>query len=182
MATEAGLMSNWQVWMYIFGFAMMGAYYIYKQLSDLAQSKRTIEVYEIDGKNVQLTKARYYPDDGIAVRNMKTGPWKSIAVKYVINEQHMLYKIKTFFGGLIKTLQPMILVDIRTRRSISPQSGKPEGSVVNQLDYLTERNFWLALMTRIKVPISVWVIGMFMGAGVYSILRLILASLGLHVP
>ena len=169
------------VMMYIAGLVTLILFYVYKQLRALLHAQRDIEIWEVDGKNIEVHHARYYPDDGIAIRR-GAGPYRSIAVKYIINERHMLYKVKRIFFGLIKTLQPMVLVDVRTRKTIDPVTGKPTGHIVNQLDYLTERNFWLALMTRIKVPLSVWVIGMFMGAGVYSILRLILASLGLHVP
>lgn len=181
MTEVASVNMDMNTMMYIAGFIMLILFYVYKQFQTLIRAQRDIEVWEIDGKNIDVHYAKYYPDDGVAIRR-GAGPYRSIAVKYIINERHMLYKVKRIFFGLIKTLQPMVLVDVRTRKTIDPVTGKPTGHIVNQLDYLTERNFWLALMTRIKVPLSVWIIGMFMGAGVYSVLRLILASLGLHVP
>ena len=169
-----------QTLLYLILFAGMGVIMFVRMLLDAWHGANRLEVYEIDGKNVRRVRAVYYPEDGIAVRRLGSF-MKGVAVKYLVNEKHLLYPFVKRLG-FIPSLQPMVLVDVRTRRSVNPYSGRPTGHTVNQLDYLTERNFWLALMTRLKVPVGVWIIGMFMGAGVYSVLRLVLASMGLPVP
>ena len=92
---------------------------------------------------------------------------------FTVNPQHML----------IWKRKPTFFVDLASKQSLSPQlRPEPDAQLMNRLDYLSERSFWQALLSKQKIPATAILTYMLAGAGLLYLLRIIFYSCGIYVP
>jgi len=92
---------------------------------------------------------------------------------FTANPQHMM----------IERRKPTFFVDLASKQTLAPQlKPEPDAQLMNRLDYLSERSFWQALLSKQKIPIGTILLYMLAGAGMLYLLRIIFHACGIYVP
>jgi len=92
---------------------------------------------------------------------------------YTVEPDHLfIYKRKGCF-----------IVDVNSRRSVSQKlESEPNVQISNRLDYLSERAFWQALLSKQKMSLGQILLMILAGGGTVYLIRIALHAFGLYVP
>jgi len=94
-------------------------------------------------------------------------------MSFTANPQHML----------LWRRKPAFFVDLASKQTLSPQlKPEPDTQLLNRLDYLSERSFWQALLSKQKIPLGTILIYMLAGSGLLYLLRIVFYAAGIYVP
>jgi len=79
--------------------------------------------------------------------------------------------------------KPTFFIDLNARTSIKPNlKEQPNLELANRLDFLNERAFWSALLSKQKIPLGSILIYLLSGMGLLYLIRIMLYACGLYVP
>ena len=94
-------------------------------------------------------------------------------LRFTVNPDDLFYKGR----------KPTFFIDLNARKSIKPNlKEEPNLEIANRLDFLNERAFWSALLSKQKIPLGTVIIYLLAGMGFLYFIRIILYSFGVYVP
>ena len=131
----------------------------------------------LQGNNFKIVKGRYDSSKKLIITKKH---------KYLADESHFFYGKNPLFSTVY------VFIDENARQTIGEEEihGKTikprlkrelDAKLMNRLDYLTESSFWEFLNTK-RWDIIQLLVSMGCGIGLYSILRVILATYGYYMP
>lgn len=122
-------------------------------------------------------KCRYLHDKQLVEILGRKAFMKGVIDRFHVDPNHILNERGKL--GFRKKM-PLIIVDNATRTSVQLTGDDSlDAKERNKLNYLIEEAFWLALLQKVKTPLSKILILIFAGIGVWQLVRAILIIMGL---
>ena len=143
-----------------------------------------LKVFIKDGHRIEEYKGKYDPDDQIIEIKKKTGLFTREPERFLVNPEHIVEFVKR--GGRVEY---WVIVSRRSRKSVEIGKGKsievsgesePIGNddppdvdqkLRNKLDFLIDKNFWKAMIERVKISTFTALMMMFAGYGIIRFLE-----------
>lgn len=132
-----------------------------------------IKVFIKDENGLEQKKGKLDRDSEVVEIKKKAGFLTREKERYDIKCSHIIPLIKRFRRGKIQ-VEYVIFVDRKSRKSFEIGNSKlkeVDQKTRNKLDYLIDRNFWKALIGRVKISLFTALTLMFAGYGIIGFIE-----------